>query len=142
MAKSKRENILELLEVRLGSAFPDVPISRGFTGGKVDVFPSIYIFEDTETYSYDRKRRELYRKVLPVQVEYFDKCSKPEQLYPEANVILTRLGTAVDIDEKFGGLCDDFWLTDPEIVPMRESTFDVVLRLFFDYAEQRMGRVS
>lgn len=139
MATSAREDILAALVSKIQTAYPGVPLKRGFTGPHVDVFPSIYLFEDVETYDFDSRRRELYRKTLPVQVEFFQKCSKPEDLYGEANQVLTTLLAAVDTDETFGNLCVNFRVYDPEIAIMRESTYDVIIRLSFEYVELRMG---
>ena len=137
--RSVREKIVQELMSRLKDAFPRVPIERGFVGAEVSQFPSIYIFEDVEAIE-KQKGKAVYKKKLPITIEYFEKSNKPKDCYAEGNATVKALVTCIETDTSFGKLVMAYGLTQVNLALYKDNVVDTMVTYMFDYIEEFRGR--
>ncbi len=139
----KRIRIIAELIRRLQEKYPDTLLDRGFFADEVTVFPSMYVFEDTEgASSTPTARRGMYEKTLPVIVSYFVKGIRQDDLYEKGNLLLAELQHNIEQDELFreggeGGpnLVIRYGMTDDTLVLYAENVINVELTYNFVYSE-------
>ena len=152
MVELKRERIVQEVITRLktisSSNSDKVPVNRGWKGINVDKIPSIYVFEDEERASLGETRHGgLYKKVLPIQIEYFACLSNQDELYVLNNTMIVSVVNALEIDrnlqeggsdeKKTGGehLVNSFGMTRNMTWEVKEGTIDLIIIYEFEYSE-------
>lgn len=132
----KRQQIISNFKNRIELAFPNVKVDRGNPGQPVTHFPSIYIFEDVETS--EKMNKILYRKTLPLVIEYFFQTKPGATIYIAGNEALEEFLDAVDTDVDLDGLCHEFGITESEIVEFRDGVCDLLTKWDFVYEEAKV----
>lgn len=133
---SKRERIVRELASRLKARYPTALVQRGFFAASVQVFPSLYIFEGEETASLKpAQRRGQYELTLPINIAYFSKGLRPNELYERGNALLKELCEAIETDELFSGLVIRYSRTADSIETFADNVVDVEVVYEFTYTD-------
>jgi hypothetical protein len=130
--------MIELLH-RLESLDLTIKPQRGLPGTVIETFPSVWAIEGAEDVNYEKPG--LYRKILPVSVDYYVKGVRAYDCYVKGNAMLQQIYSAIEIDERFTELCTLYHAFRAEVVyynPPIESVCAAVGYKFY-YVERFRG---
>lgn len=132
---TRREEIVQELIQRLTTL--GVAPTRGLVGTQINQFPALYLFEDTEDVI--SPKPGVYRRTLPVWIEYFVEVGGTDVVYELGNSLLEEVQQAVELDERFGELCVFYAMGQNTIYPMTETILELQVRYDFDYLTNFYG---
>lgn len=137
MSVPKAERIVQEFIRRLKGAFPRVHLERGFYGEKVTIFPSMYLFEAPEDSLKDRlKQKGMYKRILPLVLTYFVKGGDTQtQAAERAAVEVQKLYAAIEQDELFDGLVNDYSVTETIKLVYLDNAVQIAVTYVFHYGE-------
>ena len=132
---TKRADIVSELLSRLMAL--NLAPRRELPASEEGPYPAVYLFEDVEFTKLIKPG--LYEKKLALWIEYHAEVASVDLVYQYGNILLGEIQAAVEIDERFAGLCIQYGMRENTLAPVGVNALGLLICYDFTYVEEFKG---